>query len=108
MKKNYHRPGPFVQFSIFSTLYTQVTNQLVLACKEYIQRSTINLDTSEDMLWDQVQQEVASRDTQNVIPANAGSGSSDPQHKHFHSQVESRLKVNGLFHNVNSLSLRTQ
>ena len=64
-------------------LFVQITNQLVLACKEYIQEACIT-DEGEDLLWAKVQHEILNKDTlQN----------SDPQQKHLQTQLEGKLKV---------------
>ena len=68
----------------FSASARQVTNQLVMACKDHVKACTTNVLEDRDLLWDCVAQEALMRD-----PAAVG----DPQHKLLKSQVESKLKV---------------
>lgn len=62
----------------------QITNQLVLACRDYIKDITISPD-DDDKLWDCVTDEVLTRD---VTPGN-----SDPQQRILQADLESKLKV---------------
>ncbi|CAH1799095.1 unnamed protein product [Owenia fusiformis] len=63
-------------------LFTKITNQLVLVCKDYVKDATINTD-DEDHLWEKVDEEIESRDAlQNI----------DPHHRHMRFQVENKLK----------------
>ena len=62
----------------------QVTNQLVMACKEYIKNSTLTME-DDDKLWDRIQEEIQHRDT--------STQDLDPKLKLLKSQVESKLKV---------------
>ena len=54
----------------------QVTNQIVLACKEYIQESTTSTLGDEDLLWKKVQAEITGEkneagDSKDAQPAGA-------------------------------------
>ena len=70
------------------SILPQVTNQLVMACKEYIKNCTLTME-DEDKLWDRIQEEIEHRDTSNIEV--------DPKIKLLKSQVESKLKVCNLF-----------
>ena len=70
------------------SVFPQVTNQLVMACKEYIKNCTLTME-DEDKLWDRIQEEIEHRDTSNIEV--------DPKIKLLKSQVESKLKVCNLF-----------
>ena len=65
----------------FFVIFLQVTNQIVLACKEYIQQCTVSVD-DEDQLWQKVQQETATAEPL-----------SSSQQKHLQTQLDNRLKV---------------
>ena len=54
----------------------------MLACKDYIQQCTFSAD--EDVLWQCVQLEIASRH---------GDGGIDPHHKYLQNQLDAKLKV---------------
>lgn len=62
-------------------LFTKVTNQVVLACKEYIQQCTIVGDI--DQLWDKVQDEIIEREGDAI----------DMTHRMMARHLESRLRV---------------
>ena len=66
--------------------FEQITNQLVQACKEYIQQYTHNIMEDKDELWDRVAEEVLMADAIN---------SGDPLFKSFNKQVENKLRVSG-------------
>ena len=66
----------------------QITNQLVLACKEYIREVTIARD-GEDELWDIVVEEIQGEDQQLQQQP-------DLQQKQFQATLEARLRVSFL------------
>ena len=78
---------------LYDWLILQVTNQLVMACKEYIKNCTLTME-DEDKLWDRIQEEIEHRDTSCLEV--------DPKIKLLKSQVESKLKVS---HHLQSLTL---
>ncbi|XP_052807484.1 dynein axonemal heavy chain 5-like isoform X7 [Mya arenaria] len=63
-------------------LFTKVTNQLVMACKEHIKNCTLTME-DDDLLWDRIEEEIEYRDTSTDV---------DPKIKLLKSQVESKLK----------------
>jgi hypothetical protein len=65
-----------------------VTNQLVLACKEYIQQATYNYADDNDLLWQRVQEEIESR--HEGSPSQA---SIEPPAKQLQNQLNAKLKV---------------
>ncbi len=64
-------------------LFLQITNQLVLACKDYVKEATIS-DDNNDYLWNIVLEEIKKD--------NPGM-QTDPQQKQFQAQLVDRLKV---------------
>ena len=73
----------YARTGFLGIVYTKITNQLVLACKEYIKNCTIT-QYDVDQLWTRIREEIKSRD---ALP------SADPQQKILRSQVEAKLKV---------------
>ena len=71
----------------------QVTNQLVLVCKQYLQDITISDDT--DHLWDVVQQEISSGI---ATGSNTLTTSHEQSYKQLKAQLEAKLKVRGSNH----------
>ncbi|XP_069110280.1 uncharacterized protein, partial [Argopecten irradians] len=72
----------YARVGFLGLMFTKITNQLVLACKEYIKNCTITVYDGDE-LWDRIGEEIRSRDT---IPTV------DTQHKFLKSQVEANLK----------------
>jgi len=70
-------------FTVFPSTVAQVTNQLVMACKEYIKNCTLTMEDN-DLLWERIQDEIELRDMSMDV---------DPKMKLLKSQVESKLKV---------------
>ncbi|XP_052242570.1 uncharacterized protein LOC127852659 [Dreissena polymorpha] len=66
-------------------MFTKVTNQLVMACKEYIKNCTLTME-DDDLLWARIQEEIENRDT--------SSADVDPKIKLLKSQVDAKLKAN--------------
>ncbi|KAL4232681.1 hypothetical protein ACF0H5_007369 [Mactra antiquata] len=73
----------YARTGFLGLMFTKVTNQLVMACKEYIKNCTLTME-DDDLLWDRIQEEIEHRDhaTTDV----------DPKIKLLKSQVESKLK----------------
>ncbi|XP_053397319.1 dynein axonemal heavy chain 5-like isoform X6 [Mercenaria mercenaria] len=73
----------YARTGFLGLMFTKVTNQLVMACKEYIKNCTLTME-DDDLLWDRIQDEIEIRDTSNTDV--------DPKIKLLKSQVESKLK----------------
>ncbi|XP_060567478.1 dynein axonemal heavy chain 5-like [Ruditapes philippinarum] len=73
----------YARTGFLGLMFTKVTNQLVMACKEYIKNCTLTME-DDDLLWDRIQEEIEIRDTSNTDV--------DPKIKLLKSQVESKLK----------------
>ncbi len=65
--------------------FVQITNQIVSACKNYIQQYTCS-EEDEDLLWDTVQYEILYKDP--------GTGNDLGQHL-FKEELEGKLRVMG-------------
>lgn len=77
----------YARTGFLGLMFTKITNQLVLACKEYIKNCTITAyDTDE--LWERISEEIRERDTLPNV---------DPQQRLLRSQVEAKLKVRFMF-----------
>lgn len=73
----------YARTGFLGIVFTKITNQLVLACKEYIRNFTSNV-YDEDELWVRIAEEIKQRELQ---------GSGDAQQRLLRSQLESKLKV---------------
>ncbi|KAL5009692.1 hypothetical protein ScPMuIL_011997 [Solemya velum] len=72
----------YARTGFLGLVFTKVTNQLVLACKEYLKESTLTFD-DVDELWEKIGQEIQHRD---MLP------SADPQHRMLRNHVEAKFK----------------
>jgi dynein heavy chain len=73
----------YARTGFLGIVFTKITNQLVLACKEYIRNFTSNI-YDEDELWMRIAEEIKQRELMTSI---------DPQQRLLRNQVESKLKV---------------
>lgn len=73
----------YARTGFLGIVFTKITNQLVLACKEYIRNFTSNI-YDEDELWLRIAEEIKQRELMSSI---------DPQQRLLRNQVESKLKV---------------
>ena len=73
----------YARVGFLGLVFTKITNQLVLACKEYIKNCTITVYDGDE-LWDRVREEINQRDS---LP------SVDPQQRFLRNQIEANLKV---------------
>ncbi|OWF37572.1 Dynein heavy chain 5, axonemal [Mizuhopecten yessoensis] len=72
----------YARVGFLGLMFTKITNQLVLACKEYIKNCTMTVYDGDE-LWERIGEEIRSRDS---LP------SMDTQHKYLKNQVEANLK----------------
>ncbi|XP_052089132.1 uncharacterized protein LOC127725852 isoform X10 [Mytilus californianus] len=72
----------YARTGFLGIVFTKITNQLVLACKEYIRNFTSNV-YDEDELWGRIAEEIKHRELLSTV---------DPQQRLLRSQVESKLK----------------
>ncbi len=67
----------------------QITNQMVLSCKDYLRECT--LKGENDLLWNKVQEEVDTRDEN--TPQQTGPHLDAAQRAHIQAQLDARLQV---------------
>ena len=70
-------------------VFSQITNQMVLACKQYLRECT--LQGEDDLLWNKVDTEVHTDDSSNNTIASHQLDSA--QRAQLQAQLDARLKV---------------
>ena len=73
----------YARTGFLGIVFTKITNQLVLACKEYIKNCTITAYDGDE-LWVRIKEEIRNRDSLPVV---------DPQQRMLRNQVEAKIKV---------------
>lgn len=73
----------YARTGFLGIVFTKITNQLVLACKEYIKNCTITAYDGDE-LWVRIKEEIRNRDSLPVV---------DPQQRLLRNQVEAKIKV---------------
>lgn len=73
----------YARIGFLGIVFTKITNQLVLACKEYIKNCTITAYDGDE-LWVRIKEEIRNRDSLPVV---------DPQQRMLRNQVEAKIKV---------------
>ncbi|XP_052708586.1 uncharacterized protein LOC128183562 isoform X10 [Crassostrea angulata] len=75
----------YARTGFLGIVFTKITNQLVLACKEYIKNCTITAYDGDE-LWVRIKEEIRNRDSLPVV---------DPQQRLLRNQVEAKIKQQG-------------